>query len=109
MRKQLNGLIDIIQYNFKLDSYSNTLFLFCGRWADRIKAVRYEANGICFLYKCFENDRLKWPKIGEEARQICLHPPSKLLNFEINSEILYKYWEIRRLNPVWVLIYRNLI
>ena len=36
MRKQLNGLVDIIQYNFKLDPYSNTLFLFCGRRADRI-------------------------------------------------------------------------
>lgn len=42
MRKQLNGLVDIIQYNFKMDSYSNTLFLFCGRRADRIKAVHYE-------------------------------------------------------------------
>ena len=29
MRKQLNGLLDIIQYNFKLDPYSNSLFLFC--------------------------------------------------------------------------------
>lgn len=37
MRKQLNGLVEIIQYNFKLDPYSNTLFLFCGRRADRIK------------------------------------------------------------------------
>ncbi len=27
MRKQLNGLLDIIQYNFKLDPYSNSLFL----------------------------------------------------------------------------------
>ena len=31
MRKQLNGLLDIIQYNFKLDPYSNSLFLFCGK------------------------------------------------------------------------------
>lgn len=31
MRKQLNGLLDIIQYNFKLAPYSNSLFLFCGK------------------------------------------------------------------------------
>ena len=37
MRKQLNGLLDIIQYNFKLDPYSNSLFLFCGKRADRSK------------------------------------------------------------------------
>ena len=28
MRKQLNGLVDIIQYDFQLDPYSNTVFLF---------------------------------------------------------------------------------
>lgn len=49
MRKQLNGLLDIIQYNFKLDPYSNSLFLFCGKRADRIKAVHYEGDGF-YLY-----------------------------------------------------------
>lgn len=28
MRKQLSGLLDIIQYNFKLDPYGNAVFLF---------------------------------------------------------------------------------
>ncbi|MCA4982179.1 IS66 family insertion sequence element accessory protein TnpB, partial [Clostridioides difficile] len=41
MRKQLDGLVDIIQYSFQLDPYSNSLFLFCGKRADRIKAVPY--------------------------------------------------------------------
>ena len=49
MRKQINGLVDIIQYNFKLDPYSNSLFLFCGRLADRIKAVHYEGDGFFLL------------------------------------------------------------
>lgn len=48
MRKQLNGLLDIIQYNFKLDPYSNSLFLFCGKRADRIKAVHYEETVSAF-------------------------------------------------------------
>ena len=70
MRKQLNGLLDIIQYNFKLDPYSNSLFLFCGKRADRIKAVHYEGDGFCLLYKRYENGRLQWPRTGEEAKQI---------------------------------------
>ena len=45
MRKQLDGLVDIIQYSFQLDPYSNSLFLFCGKRADRIKAVHYEGDG----------------------------------------------------------------
>ena len=70
MRKQLDGLIDIIQYSFRLDPYSNSLFLFCGKRADRIKAVHYEGDGFCLFYKRYENGRLQWPRTGEEARQI---------------------------------------
>ena len=70
MRKQLNGLVDIIQYSFKLDPYSNSLFLFCGRRADRIKAVHYEGDGFCLLYKRYESGRLKRPGTGEDAKQI---------------------------------------
>ena len=70
MRKQLDGLIDIIQYSFRLDPYSNSLFLFCGKRADRIKAVHYEGDGFCLFYKRCENGRLQWPRTGEEARLI---------------------------------------
>ena len=62
MRKQLNGLVDMIQYDFQLDPYSNAVFLFCGRRADRIKAVHYEGDGFCLLYKRFES--------GQEVRQL---------------------------------------
>lgn len=47
MRKQLDGLIDIIQYSFRLDPYGNSLFLFCGKRVERIKAVHYEGDGFC--------------------------------------------------------------
>lgn len=50
MRKQLDDLADIIQYSFQLDPYSNSLFLFCGKRADRIKAVHYEGDGFCWLF-----------------------------------------------------------
>lgn len=70
MRKPLNGLVDLIQYNSKLDPYSNSLFLFCGRRADRIKAVHYEGDGFCLLYKRYESGRLQWPRTGEEEKQI---------------------------------------
>ena len=43
---------------------------FCGKRADRIKAVHYEGDGFCLLYKRYENGRLQWPRTGEEAKQI---------------------------------------
>ena len=69
MRKQLNGLLDIIQYNFKLDPYSNSLFLFCGKRADRIKAVHYEGDGFCLLYKQISDQQLRWLLEGLNPEQ----------------------------------------
>lgn len=67
MRKPLNGLVDIIQYDFKLDPYSSMVFFFCGRRTDRIKAVHYEGKGFCLLYKRYENGRLKCPRCSSEV------------------------------------------
>lgn len=70
MRKQLNRLLDIIQYSFRLDPYSNFLFLFCGKRTDQIKAVHYEWDGFCLLYKRYENRHLQWLQTDVEAKQI---------------------------------------
>ncbi len=69
MGKELDGLIDIIQYSFHLDPYSNSLFLFCGKRADRIKAVHYEGDGFCLFYKRYENGHLKWPRTDGRRSQ----------------------------------------
>ena len=39
MRKAIDGLAAIIQQNFKLDVFSGSLFLFCGKRCDRIKGI----------------------------------------------------------------------
>lgn len=75
MRKQMDGLINLIQYGFKLDPFSNALFLFCGRKADRIKAIHYEGDGFCLLYKRYENGRLQWPRTEKE---VCELTPQQL-------------------------------
>ena len=40
LRRGIDGLATIVRFQFKLDPYDkNTLFLFCGRRCDRIKAL----------------------------------------------------------------------
>lgn len=39
MRKAIDGLTAIVQEHFKLDPFTRSLFLFCGRRCDRIKAL----------------------------------------------------------------------
>ncbi|OBR94135.1 IS66 Orf2 like protein [Clostridium ragsdalei P11] len=44
MRKSIDGLAAIVQQNFELNPFQNSLFLFCGRKRDRMKAL--------YLFRC---------------------------------------------------------
>ena len=49
LRKGIDGLAGLVQRQFQLDPFTNTLFLFCGRRRDRIKG--FSGNGtdlFCF-------------------------------------------------------------
>ena len=70
MRKSIDGLAAIVQQNFKLDVFSSSLFLFCGKRCDRIKALLWEEDGFVLLYKRLENGKYKWPRDSNEAKQI---------------------------------------
>lgn len=55
LRRGIDGLAQIMQSQFGLDPFSQSLFLFCGRWRDRIKALLWEGDGFALLYKRMEN------------------------------------------------------
>ena len=71
MRKQIDGLAALVQEKYELDPFTPTLFLFCGRKADRIKALLWEGDGFLLLYKRLEgNNRYKWPRSKSEVKAI---------------------------------------
>lgn len=70
MRKQIDGLSAIVQHNFNLDPFSNSVFLFCGRNSRIMKALYWEGDGFVLLYKRLENGKFKWPRNESEAREI---------------------------------------
>ena len=48
----IEGLASIVKFQFNLDPYDkDTLFLFCGRRSDRIKALLWEGDGFLLMYK----------------------------------------------------------
>ena len=55
---------------YELDPYSNSLFLFCGRRCDRIKALHFEKDGFCLYYKRLDNGRFQWPRDSSEVRNL---------------------------------------
>ena len=68
LRKGIDGLSMIIGDKYRQNPFEKgTLFLFCGRRADRIKGLLWMGNGYLLLYKRFESGSLSWPRNTEEA------------------------------------------
>jgi transposase len=70
MRKSIDGLSALVSQQFKLDPFSNSLFLFCGRRCDRLKALYWEGDGFVLLYKRLEKSQFQWPRKESEAKTI---------------------------------------
>ena len=70
LRKGIDGLATLVQQQFELDPFTNTLFLFCGRRRDRLKGLYWETDGFILLYKRLEHGSFQWPRSGEDARSL---------------------------------------
>ena len=44
MRKGIDGLASIVQYEYNMDLYDNAIFLFCGGKSDRFKALYWDGG-----------------------------------------------------------------
>ena len=61
MRKQIDGLAAIVELQYKMHFDTESIFLFCGRKADRIKVL---------LYKRLAGQQFQWPRSEKELLQI---------------------------------------
>lgn len=49
LRFGIDGLAAVVQHKYELDPFDkDTLFLFCGRRADRIKGLLWEMDSCCY-------------------------------------------------------------
>ena len=72
MRKAIDGLCAVVENVVKRDPRENSLFLFCGKRCDRIKALMYDGSGFVLIYKRLDNvrGRYRWPRDSSEARNL---------------------------------------
>ena len=70
LRLGIDGLASIVQNQFKLDPFGESLFLFCGRRSDRIKGLMWDGDGFLLVTKRLESGTFKWPRTTEEAREL---------------------------------------
>ena len=72
MRKSIDGLCAVIRDQMEMNPDGNSLFLFCGRRADRIKALLKEPDGYVLIYKRLTavSGRYRWPRNRHEVRDL---------------------------------------
>ncbi|MBP5623833.1 MAG: IS66 family insertion sequence element accessory protein TnpB [Lachnospiraceae bacterium] len=73
----------------------NTLFLFCGRSASRIKGLLWEGDGFLLLYKRVESGYFTWRRNSEELRNLSPEQFRWLMQGFAIDPIIHD------VNPVW--------
>lgn len=70
LRRSIDGLAAIVKMRFKLDPFSNCLFVFCNKHKNRIKILEWEYTGFWLHLKRLEQGRFKWPDHEYEVKSI---------------------------------------
>ncbi|MFN2938061.1 IS66 family insertion sequence element accessory protein TnpB [Lachnospiraceae bacterium YH-ros2226] len=71
LRYGIDSLAAIIQNRYEMNLFvPNTLFLFCGRSASKIKGLLWEGDGFLLLYKRVEAGHFTWPRNSSELRSL---------------------------------------
>jgi len=89
LRKGIDGLATLIKSQYNLDPFDkDTIFLFCGKRSNRIKALVWEGDGFLLLYKRVEAGGFQWPRNGDELRKLTAAEFHMLMQgFSIESRI----------------------
>ena len=68
LRRGIDGLAAVVTQQFRNKMDEESLFLFCGKRRDRMKALLWEGDGFLLMYKRLDNGCFQWPRNGAEAK-----------------------------------------
>jgi transposase len=71
LRYGIDSLAAIIEKRYKMSLFvPNTLFLFCGHSASKIKGLLWEGDGFLLLYKRVECGWFSWPRNSTDLKNL---------------------------------------
>lgn len=96
LRKSIDGLVMIVQNQFKLDPFDKALFVFCNKQMDKLKILHFD-EGFWLYYYRLEAKRFKWPATTEDALKVNIEELRWLLKgYEVRTKS--KFSPIRQSN-----------
>lgn len=73
LRSGIDRLAAMIKSSLEVDELlPNTIYMFCGRRTDRIKALIWEGDGYLLLYKRLEDGKFQWPRSTSEVQLLTM-------------------------------------
>lgn len=79
MRKSFNGLCVLIAQEFKMNSLTGDLFVFCNKRGDKLKILYWDRTGYSIWYKQLEEGAFEWPRVIGQHCVLTMHELSLLL------------------------------
>ena len=69
LRRGIDGLASELKYKYNMNPFEeDTIYLFCGRSAKKLKGLVWDKDGFLLLVKRLEADgRYQWPRSKQEA------------------------------------------
>jgi hypothetical protein len=93
MRKQVNGLAQIVQGEFKIELYDGSLFVFCNNSRKIVKILCWDVDGFVLYYKRRERGRFFRPKFdpsGDETVSVSENDLNRLLDGPVMEQFVPK-------------------
>ena len=90
LRKSIDGLVNIVQNQLKLDPFDKALFVFCNKKMDKLKILHFD-EGFWLYYHRLERSHFKWPSTPEESLKVNIEELRWLLKgYEIRTKSKFK-------------------
>ena len=98
MRKQINGLMMLVESSFSLDPFADAVFVFCNRNRDRLKLLVWDGDGFWLCFKRLEKGRFRWPQPGDAPTMTLSEQELSVLLSGVKVELKLKRNEVLERN-----------
>jgi transposase len=69
-RKGADGLVALVREALGHDPFSETIFIFRSKRADRLKILAWDGSGLVLFWKRLEHGAFKWPPVSDGVMRL---------------------------------------